>query len=266
VIDVAEEDAAKSQSRVRERWLHTEGVDGSDYRRLMTRESGYPTTGLRERERVTLQLPAEGADEEGHGRWLVLMTQPTQASIDRAETAKIKQSLGFHEELIVEHMNRITDALGLEGDLKHALVMAAKWHDRGKGRPIWQWYAGNSGLFPPLAKSTKYLHSRALGGYRHEFGSMLEAADNEDIQRHPESDLILHLIAAHHGWSRPFFRTNAWRGIDTHTSSACEEMSTEAMRRFGNLQRRYGRWGLAWLESLVRCADIGASQGQEEGI
>jgi len=29
------------------------------------------------------------------------------------------------------------------------------------------------------------------------------------------------------------------------------------------LQRRYGRWGLAYLESLVRAADISASQNIE---
>ena len=266
VVDVAEGSTPINQGRVRERWLHHEGIDGADYKRLVTQESEYPTPGFKERERVTLQQSTEGGEDESHGRWLVLMTQPTQAAIDRAETAQVRQSLTFHEELIVERMNRITYALGLKGDLKDALAMAAKWHDRGKGRPIWQWYAGNSGRFPPLAKSTKYLSSKALGGYRHEFGSVMEAADDEDIKRHPESDLVLHLIAAHHGWSRPHFRTNAWRGIETHTTLAYQEMATEAMRRFGNLQQRYGRWGLAWLESLVRCADISASQGQEEGV
>ena len=31
------------------------------------------------------------------------------------------------------------------------------------------------------------------------------------------------------------------------------------MRRFVRLQRRFGRWGLAYLESLVRAADYKAS-------
>jgi len=31
------------------------------------------------------------------------------------------------------------------------------------------------------------------------------------------------------------------------------------MQRFGRLQLRFGRWGLAWLESLLRCADALAS-------
>jgi len=36
------------------------------------------------------------------------------------------------------------------------------------------------------------------------------------------------------------------------------------MRRFGRLQQRFGRWGLAWLESLLRCADIAASRQANE--
>ena len=37
-------------------------------------------------------------------------------------------------------------------------------------------------------------------------------------------------------------------------------LAREVPRRFGRLQRKYGRWGLAYLESLVRAADIMASQ------
>jgi CRISPR-associated endonuclease/helicase Cas3 len=67
----------------------------------------------------------------------------------------------------------------------------------------------------------------------------------------------LHLIAAHHGWSRPHFECNAWD--NTQTTAANEEAAAEAMRRFARLQQRFGQWGLAWLESLMRCADITAS-------
>jgi CRISPR-associated endonuclease/helicase Cas3 len=161
-------------------------------------------------------------------------------------------------------MNRISEALGLKRELKEALALAAKWHDRGKDRPVWQRYAYNPPPSTPLAKSTKYLHPRALGGYRHEFGSLLEAARDEEIQKHPEKDLILHLIASHHGRSRPHFERNAWEhGQNGRTTADNEEAAAEAMRRFGRLQQRFGRWGLAWLESLVRCADIAASQPEE---
>jgi CRISPR-associated endonuclease/helicase Cas3 len=108
----------------------------------------------------------------------------------------------------------------------------------------------------------RYLHPRALGGYRHEFGSLLEALADTQLHTNAERDLILHLIAAHHGWARPHFEL---RSFD-HTCTTRENVETavEAMRRFGRLQERFGRWGLAWLESLLRCADIAASQQAAE--
>jgi len=38
----------------------------------------------------------------------------------------------------------------------------------------------------------------------------------------------------------------------------------EVFERFGHLQQRFGRWGLTWLESLLRCADIAASKQREQ--
>ncbi len=36
-------------------------------------------------------------------------------------------------------------------------------------------------------------------------------------------------------------------------------IASEVPRRFARLQRKYGRWGLAYLESLLRAADYAAS-------
>jgi CRISPR-associated endonuclease/helicase Cas3 len=69
----------------------------------------------------------------------------------------------------------------------------------------------------------------------------------------------LHLIAAHHGYARPHF-THPWNDESTTTkTTVCEQMHIEVIRRFGRLQRWYGRWGLAYLESLLRAADWAAS-------
>lgn len=123
---------------------------------------------------------------------------------------------------------------------------------------MWQRYACNEGGAEPRAKSMKYLHPGALGHYRHEFGSLLEAEACEELRDNPERDLILHLIAAHHHWGRPH---SGPRSFDnTRTTAENTDASLEAMRRFGRLQQRFGRWGLAWLESLLRCADIAASR------
>jgi CRISPR-associated endonuclease/helicase Cas3 len=45
-------------------------------------------------------------------------------------------------------------------------------------------------------------------------------------------------------------------GEDDNTKAAFE-----TLQRFERLQCRFGRWGLAWLESLLRCADVLASKG-----
>lgn len=214
---------------------------------------------VRERERVVLAEAPEG-ESENASRELVVSVGPNELAVENPETAKFRQALSIHSDFIAKHADRIASALALDGTLKEALVLAARWHDRGKDRPVWQRFARNPSGGEPLAKSTKYLHGRALGGYRHEFGSLLDAA--AEFKSHSESDLILHLIAAHHGWARPHFELNAMD--PKHTSLQNEVAAGEVMRRFGHLQQRFGRWALAWLESLLRCADIAASKQREQ--
>jgi hypothetical protein len=64
------------------------------------------------------------------------------------------------------------------------LALAAHWHDRGKDRPGWQKAIGhpppretNGGDWKPWAKSGhRGFDDSACGRYRHEFGSLREAA------------------------------------------------------------------------------------------
>jgi len=234
--DVADEITGTGQRR--QRVVMTENENGN---------SEVPKNGLREVCRITLKEPEEESSEGG--RYLILRAQRE----GRAEMTKIRQSLAFHLSVTACEMKRICDNLQLDEPLKEALIIAAEWHDRGKNRPIWQWYANNKDEANPLAKSIRYRDGRDLGGYRHEFGSLLEAEKENQIRTHPESDLILHLIASHHGRARPHFKTSAWDV--TYTTDENEAASARVFRRFEILQQRFGRWGLAWLESLLRCAD-----------
>ncbi len=253
--DVGEENKLER----RERWIMITDEAGGRYERLMTGETeGTLPKGLREREQAVLQEAAEGAEERQESRYLLIMVESKQLAVEHPETARFRQPLSLHSNRICEHMGRIADALDLEPPLRQAAIAAAQWHDRGKNRPVWQRFACNPPPAEPLAKSTKYLHGRELGGYRHEFGSLLEAVADDEIKTHTEADLILHLIAAHHGWARPHFEWRAWD--QTRTTIDNERAAAEVMRRFARLQRRFGRWGLAWLESLLRSADIAASK------
>lgn len=257
-LDVAEEGSADER---RERWLHRKEADIERFEGLSTGlgAEAFPVA-LREKERIPLTQPEE--DEAGRLD-LVLLVTPRESALQNPETTSAAQTLAAHSEATAEWMAAIAESLAVrDTEIETALVTAARWHDRGKDRPVWQRYARNTEGAEPLAKARRYLHPRALGGYRHEFGSLLEAMTDSELDSCAERDLVLHLIAAHHGWARPHFEPRSYD--TTLTSSENDAAACEVMRRFGRLQNRFGRWGLAWLESLVRCADIAASRQAAE--
>jgi CRISPR-associated endonuclease/helicase Cas3 len=103
-----------------------------------------------------------------------------------------------------------------------------------------------------------------LSNYRHEFGSLSDIRINNDFLALPEEtrELVLHLIAAHHGRARPHF--SVAEAFDQERSGIeSREIADATPQRFARLQRKYGRWGLAYLESLVRASDILASENTQ---
>jgi CRISPR-associated endonuclease/helicase Cas3 len=72
--------------------------------------------------------------------------------------------------------------------------------------------------------------------------------------------LGLHLIGAHHGFARPVIGIG---GGEDAPPSALEERAREVALRFARLQKRWGPWGLAWWESLLRAADQQASRDND---
>jgi len=203
-------------------------------------------------------------EEDGHTptrRYWHWYVRPRSADDDGSRTARELQELGPHLESAENFANALVAKLGL-GELEaSAVTLAARWHDLGKRRAIWQRSIGNHDPQRLLAKSGGKMRWIDLSGYRHEFGSLLDVTSEPEF-RHitPEmQDLVLHLIATHHGRARPHFSTD--EAFDPgHKEDAATAVVTQVPRRFAGLQRRYGRWGLAYLESLVRAADALASQ------
>jgi CRISPR-associated endonuclease/helicase Cas3 len=98
--------------------------------------------------------------------------------------------------------------------------------------------------------------------YRHEFGSLRDAENDPNIGELSEElrELALHLVVAHHGFARPVIAA-----VDPENApSASAELAREVAQRFARLQARWGPWGLAWWEALLRAADWAASRKLNE--
>jgi CRISPR-associated endonuclease/helicase Cas3 len=214
-------------------------------------------TGLR----VRLVQPI-AFDDEGEVLKSLLALAPM-----RQKPPQEEQLLSDHVQAVEAATKAIAGKLKLPEPFRSALLFAAKWHDEGKKAPIWQRYIGGANGQPPLGKSAKWCDPKKLSGYRHEFGSLLCIEHPSQHQTacvlpdDPDAkDLALHLIAAHHGHARPHFSHTFDKDF---TTPQRDQTHIDAIRRFARLQRKYGRWGLAYLESLLRAADWAASHGLE---
>lgn len=208
-----------------------------------------------------------GAEESTSRRLWHWYVRPRMADDDGSRAAAVQQELATHVRSAGLFAAALAAKLGLEQTEAAAVALAAQWHDRGKDRGIWQRSIGNRD-YPALvlAKSAGKMRPVELSGYRHELGSLLDLSGSPEAGglSAEELDLLLHLVAAHHGRARPHFPVE--EAFDpTHTDEAVAASSREVPRRFARLQWRYGRWGLAYLESLVRAADILASQAEPVG-
>lgn len=223
---------------------------------------------MREKARIVLARDKEGGETKV---FLLLARRGSPDAAEGSEEAAGKQpvDLAGHNDDVRREAERLVGRLGLAQELDPlggAAVLAAERHDLGKNRRGWQKAIGHPppqgdrGEWTPWAKSDQRgFDDTACGKYRHEFGSLRDAAADPVVSGHAERDLILHLIAAHHGWARPHFRPEHGDIADDAAYDENDTAAVEAMRRFARLQRRFGHWGLAWLEALLRAADYRVS-------
>ena len=208
-----------------------------EWRHVRTFETRIDAGGVARRGLAIYKWPDDAVDEDFRS----ILSAP-QTLIDHAAEAEARaRDLATRLELPEEEIE--------------ALATAARLHDDGKAVARWQTAMNAPKDGRPYAKTGGGANWRLLEGYRHEFGSLLKA-ELEDLPDRTR-DLILHLIAAHHGNARPLISS---AGCEEGPPSLLEAKAGEAALRFARLQQRYGPWGLAWREAILRAADQSVSR------
>jgi CRISPR-associated endonuclease/helicase Cas3 len=195
-------------------------------------------------------------DDKMH--WWHLYAVSQRADDEGSRTSRKELLLETHLRHTERWAARIAQRLDLPGPQRAALALAGRAHDLGKRRRVWQ-RSIQRFKEPPLAKGR--MQPLKLGHYRHELGS-LHDGDFSSLGDEDSKDLAMHAVAAHHGRARPHFP--AIESFDPELKDeAVTALAREVPLRFDRLQRRYGRWGLAWLESILRAADVLGSEDEE---
>jgi CRISPR-associated endonuclease/helicase Cas3 len=245
---------------VADEWYDSEG---NQLRKRVWDDESDPL-GMRLIRRIDKHSQNEDAAEElvparREWRWFV---RPRFADDEGSRVSLIAVDLATHLADVERVATRIAEALQLPSYLRTALIVAARFHDLGKVHPFWQRSIGNHDPNRPLAKSGSRRPPEIRINFRHEFGSLLDVQRQADFKvlRPDVQDLVLHLIATHHGRGRPHFPPHEESDPGPgYSERDAIEISREVPRRFARLQREYGRWGLAYVESLLRAADAAAS-------
>lgn len=231
-----------------------------------------------------------------HNLWIVQGRRRYQqrrntGGLDLGSESEQSSLTGF-ESRLDEHLAGVGDyartfahELGLPSGLVSALETAGRWHDAGKADPRFQqWLHGGSSFKTLnaeylLAKSAlpsqdraKRDRARERSGYpkgaRHELLSLaMMQSLSGSLTGEGDWDLVLHLVASHHGYCRPLAPyvqdddpqvvevTVDRQAASANTAHGLERIDSGVIDRFWRLTRRYGWYGLAWLEAILRLAD-----------
>jgi CRISPR-associated endonuclease/helicase Cas3 len=223
--------------------------------------------------------------------------EPLQDFTDEDDSASATDRVTLAEHCfgVERWASAFAEGCGLSPEMIQCLTLAARWHDLGKADPRMQaWLQGGDPRKAraepePLAKSPRapggpaaLRRAREKSGYpagaRHELLSLrLAETARADLARAADPALVLHLIGSHHGRCRPFApviedpspRSVRLDHLGTSFGDACTDTGLERLdsgvpERFWLLVRRYGWWGLALLEAILRLADHRRSEEEQD--
>ncbi|MGI8743801.1 MAG: helicase-related protein [Bryobacteraceae bacterium] len=192
----------------------------------------------------------------------------------KARKAIQHQTLSEHLQRAEEDAVRIASVLATGNEAVRSLLReVAKVHDTGKTNSKWQRAMGNPDVASPVAKPLVDRPAYTFG-FRHEWESFLQMRAQIPSAPHslsePEkrvwTDLWFHLLTSHHGHLRPWLSEKT---LQAHHLAPKHQsvLRLDSAERFVRLQRLLGPWRLAYLEALLKAADVAASttvQASEE--
>ncbi|MBZ0252153.1 MAG: CRISPR-associated endonuclease Cas3'', partial [Candidatus Methylomirabilis sp.] len=224
---------------------------------------------------------------------------PEVSTSEDSSSSTTLATLSEHSAGVEAWARRLAAGCALGSDeLVDALAFAGYLHDVGKADPRFQvWLHGGdevaAAAAPALlaksdanprnkaARERARVRARYPKGSRHEMLSvaMITAADklrDDAARRRLDWDLVVHLVASHHGFARPFapVAEDDEQPVEvTLIHGECElrarsdhdlhRLDSGIADRFWILVRRYGWHGLAYLEAILRLADHRRSEEEE---
>ncbi len=283
-------------------WLRTDITERANFSRSLrellkdVEQLELSRTGLRERafewvdenidllnekharllEQLRKELCEPLIDDEGTAFGIVFyMRRPRPGDLGTGEGSlqrTVEVGLEEHSHGVADYAERMAQGAGLPKSLVGDLRLAGLLHDLGKADPRFQDRLGWDGQ-RLLAKGESFDRTVSVGA-RHECYSVAL------VQSHPwlldgatDGDLVRYLIGTHHGRGRGLQPIKDDEGTALELQLNGRKLSfvgrpeLDALdsgwpELFCRLQAKYGAWGLAFLETILRLADHRRSEAE----
>ena len=213
-----------------------------------------------------------------------------------SRTARKPVSIDVHTAHVGRNVDHFVQTLWDPGQaVASDLELAAFLHDAGKADPRFQSLLSGGDPWnrpdgPAMAKSGQqspkggWERAGLPKGWRHEALSVRMARAHPRLAEAHDPALVLWLIGTHHGFGRPFFdfadSDESSSGPDGVFACLCVKRwklasgpgpqsmafdidGADWVAMYEQLKQRYGIWGLAHLEAVLRLADHRASESEE---